>query len=32
MAMRFGVSRRQLADMICVYPTFGSALKYLTPR
>jgi glutathione reductase (NADPH) len=31
MAMRFGVSRRQLAGMIYVYPTFGSALKYLTP-
>jgi glutathione reductase (NADPH) len=31
LAMRFGLSRNQLAQMIYAYPTFGSAVGYLTP-
>jgi glutathione reductase (NADPH) len=29
LAMRYGISRRQLSDMIYVYPSFGSALGHL---
>jgi glutathione reductase (NADPH) len=31
LAMRFGLSRNQLAQMIYAYPTFGSAVGHLTP-
>lgn len=29
MAMRYGITRRQLSEMIYVYPTFGSARGHL---
>lgn len=32
MAMRYGVTRDQLAEMIYVYPALRSAMKHLTPR
>lgn len=31
MAMRYGITRERLGEMIYVYPALGSALLYLTP-
>jgi glutathione reductase (NADPH) len=31
MAMRFGITRAQLAEMVYAYPTFAGTLGYLTP-